>query len=157
MLRALILASTLLFMVLGGVASAQDNLKGIKLLCNYELYTRAVEPGRDAWTIYSPNGLEFIDGKNLILYKIAPGIDNFNLRSEKREYLALTSSIEIKKKNSRDAEYYINRADLHTTYTLGGLKSQSPCLKVDETESLPEILEDMWRNVSTSIKSKRKI
>lgn len=157
MIRILFITSSFLVLALGGVASAQDNLKGIKLLCNYELYTRAVEPGRDAWTIYSPEGLEFIDGKNLILYKIAPGIDNFNLRSEKREYLALTSSIEIKKKNSRDAEYFINRTDLHTTYTLGGLKSQSPCLTTSEADSLPKILEDMWRNVSTSIKSKRKI
>ena len=107
--------------------------------------------------IYSPDGLEFIDSKTLILYKIAPGIDNFNLRSEKREYLALNSSIEIKKKNSRDAEYYINRTDLRTTYTLGGSKSQSPCLTANETDNLPKILEDMWRNVSTSIKSKRKI
>ena len=156
-MRTLILASSFLLLVLGGVASAQDNLKGIKLLCKYELYTRAIEPDRHAWTIYSPDGLEFIDSKTLTLYTIAPGIDKFNLRSEKREYFALTNSIEIKKKNSKDAEYYIDRADLRTTYTLGGSKSQSPCLKVDETESLPEILEDMWRNVSTSIKSKRKI
>ena len=156
-MRPLILASSFLFLVFSKNSSAQDNLKGIKLLCNYELYTRAVEPGRDAWTIYSPDGLEFIDSKTLIFYKIAPGIDNFNLRSEKREYLALTSSIEIKKKNSRDAEYYIDRTDLRTTYTLGGSKSQSPCLTAGEADSLPKILEDMWRNVSTSIKSKRKI
>ena len=156
-MRTLILASSFLFLVLGGVAGAQDNLTGIKLLCKYEIYTRAVEPGRDAWTIYSPHGLEFIDSKSLNLYTIAPGIDKFNLRSEKREYFALTNSIEIKKKNSRDAEYYIDRVDLHTTYTLGGSKSQSPCLTVGKTDSLPEILESMWKNVSTSIKSKRKI
>jgi hypothetical protein len=156
-MRLLILTSSLLFLVFSKSSSAQDNLKGIKLLCNYELYTRAVEPGRDAWTIYSPDGLEFIDSKTVILYKIAPGIDNFNLRSEKREYLALTSSIEIKKKNTRDTEYYINRTDLHTTNTLGGSKSQSPCLTVGESDSLPKILESMWTNVSTSIKSNRKI
>ena len=156
-MKKYILASSFLFLVLSKSSNAQDNLKGIKLLCNYELYTRAVEPGRDAWMIYSPDGLEFIDSKTLILYKIAPGIDNFNLRSEKREYLALTSSIEIKKKNSRDAEYYIDRTDLHTTYRLGDSKSQSPCLTVGETDNLPKILESMWRNVSTSIKSKRKI
>jgi hypothetical protein len=151
----IILLSGMLLLASG--ARADDNLKGVKLLCNYELYTRAVEPGRNAWTIYSPDGLEFVDRKNLILYTIAPGIDNFNLRSEKREYLALNSSIEIKKKNSRDAEYYINRTDLHTTNTLGGPKSQSPCLTAGESDSLPKILESMWTNVSTSIKSKRKI
>ena len=156
-MRILILVFSFFVLVFSKSSNAQDNLKGIKLLCKYELYTRAVEPGRDAWTIYSPDGLEFIDSKTLILYKIAPGIDNFNLRSEKREYFALTNSIEIIKKNSRDAEYYIDRTDLHTTYTLGGLKSQSPCLTANETDSLPKILEDMWRNVSTSIKSKRKI
>jgi hypothetical protein len=107
--------------------------------------------------MYSPDGLEFIDSKTLFLYKIAPGIDNFNLRSEKREYLALTNSIEIKKKNSRDAEYFINRTDLHTTNTIGGSRSQSPCLTAGESDSLPKILESMWINVSTSIKSKRKI
>jgi hypothetical protein len=156
-MRILILVLSFLILVLSKSSNAQDNLKGIKLLCKYELYTRAVEPDRSAWTIYSPDGLEFIDSKTVILYKIAPGIDNFNLRSEKREYLALTSSIEIKKKNTRDTEYYINRTDLHTTNTLGGSKSQSPCLTVGESDSLPKILESMWTNVSTSIKSNRKI
>jgi hypothetical protein len=156
-MRVLILVLSFLILVLSKISNAQDNLKGIKLLCKYELYTRAVEPDRSAWTIYSPDGLEFIDSKTVILYKIAPGIDNFNLRSEKREYLALTSSIEIKKKNTRDTEYYINRTDLHTTNTLGGSKSQSPCLTVGESDSLPKILESMWTNVSTSIKSNRKI
>jgi hypothetical protein len=156
-MRILILVLSFLILVLSKSSNAQDNLKGIKLLCKYELYARAVEPDRSAWTIYSPDGLEFIDSKTVILYKIAPGIDNFNLRSEKREYLALTSSIEIKKKNTRDTEYYINRTDLHTTNTLGGSKSQSPCLTVGESDSLPKILESMWTNVSTSIKSNRKI
>ncbi len=156
MIRLILFLVSGMLLLASGVR-AEDNLKGVKLLCNYELYTRAVEPGRDAWTMYSPDGLEFIDSKTLFLYKIAPGIDNFNLRSEKREYLALTNSIEIKKKNSRDAEYFINRTDLHTTNTIGGSRSQSPCLTASESDSLPKILESMWINVSTSIKSKRKI
>ena len=142
-------------LLLASGTKAEDNLKSVKLLCSYELYSRAVEPGNSAWTIYSPKGLEFIDGKNLIIYTIAPGIDNFKLRSENREYLALTSSIEIKKKNSKDKDFYIDRTTLDSFYTYGGAKS--PCLPMSETENLPSILEEMWKNVSTSIKSKRKI
>lgn len=142
-------------LLLTSVTKAEDNLKDIKLLCRYELYTRAVEPGRSAWTIYTPQGLEFIDNKNMIIYTIASGIDNFNLMSEKREYVTFTNSIEIKKKNSKDKDFYIDRTTLEMFYVYGGIKS--PCLEAGQTDSLPKILEGMWKNVSTSIKSKRKI
>ena len=154
-------------LLLASGAKAEDNLKGVKysfcrcgitgvkLLCSYELYSRAVEPGNSAWTIYSPKGLEFIDSKNLIIYTIAPGIDNFKLRSENREYLALTSLIEIKKKNSKDKDFYIDRTTLDSFYTYSGTKSS--CLPMSKTENLSSILEEMWKNVSTSIKLKRKI
>ena len=73
-------------LLLTSVTKAEDNLKDVKLLCRYELYTRAVEPGRSAWTIYTPQGLEFIDNKNMIMYTIASGIDNFNLVSGNKNY-----------------------------------------------------------------------
>ena len=154
MKRSIIIIISGIFLLTSG-AKAEDNLKGVKLLCSYELYSRAVEPGNSAWTIYTPKGLDFIDKKNLTIYTIAPGIDNFKLRSENREYLTLTSSIEIKKKNSKDKDFYIDRATLDLFYTYGGTKS--PCLPMSETENLPSTLEDMWKNVSSSIKSKRKI